>query len=107
MSQSMGATAVQAGSPALIPEPISKPGRGERLAELRDEEGQVTGPADHGRERFMHGDPNRAPCLLLADRKPPLEHVLATHANHIRAPLPGVEQQCECEARPRTHWMML
>src|ERR1700730_11418179 len=91
VAQPMGTTATQAGSPALIPEPVSKPGCRERLAELSDQECEVVGPTDFGRQRFMHRDPDRPPRLLLADRDPTIDYVLAAHADHIRAPLAGVQ----------------
>ena len=69
LAQPVGAAAVHAGSPALVAEPIPEAGRAVRLALIGNQEGEITGGrlGDDLCQRRVHGEPQRASGLLLAD----------------------------------------
>src|SRR5262249_15260692 len=81
----------------------------EWLAGFGDEERQMLAwrGVKHCLQVRMHRNPHRlAGLLLFHHMQPAVLEVLAAHANHIGTALPGVEQQCEREARLRADRMM-
>src|SRR5262249_59703923 len=94
---------------ALLAEPITETGCLEWLAELRGEECQMIRRRlgdDCGQIR-MHRYCQLRAGLLLPDVQHTIADMLAAHAHHVRAPLAGVEQQREREARARADGMPL
>jgi hypothetical protein len=79
------------GHVALLTEPVPEAGSGERLAELSDEKRHLPGCAlgDNRLEMRVHRDGKLGAGFLLANVQQAVADVLATHAHHVRAPLPA------------------
>jgi hypothetical protein len=95
------------GGAAQAAKPMREAARGERLACFCRQESQVIRRMrgqDFLKIRVNRDLQNHA-GLLLTNHDEAVADMLAPHADHVTAPLCGVQKQPEGEPRPRADWM--
>src|SRR5262245_46847306 len=108
LAETMRRAVRQSGRIALLPEPVAERRGCKRPPVPRRQKCEVAARCrgNDGGKICMYGDGEDRPRLLLRYMQRARADVLRPHSDDIATPLPGVEQESECQAGARPNGML-